>query len=124
MDNKKKVYVLDDEKFILALAEKMLTVKGYEPSIFLEPNDFLDALLKNKPDVVIIDYMMPSINGEEMIARIKAEPELSDLPILLYSAADPVKLREIIKNTGATGFLPKGIKMTEFVERMETTLGW
>ena len=116
--------MLDDEKFILVLAEKMLTTKGYEAATFEDAEKFLETMLDTPPDVAIIDYMMPGVNGEQMISKIKSNEALSSLPILIYSAADPVILNNIIKKTGATGYLPKGTKMTDFVARMEDILGW
>lgn len=122
--SKKKVFFLDDDNFILLLAQKMLEARGYLASTFNNQEELLEALQNAPPDALILDYMMPGLDGGELITHIKTYEALRNIPILLYSAADPAILSSIIRKSGAVGYIQKGIKMTHFVNKMEELLGW
>jgi CheY-like chemotaxis protein len=89
----KTVLIVEDE---FGLAEGLLSVlteEGYRPMLARDGRQGLDRLRKERPDLLLVDFMMPVMNGAEMIREIRKESEHRDLPIILMSAAHEPILR-------------------------------
>ena len=76
----KKILVIDDDVYIGNLLEELLTKEGYEVSRAYSGTEAVLYLSHNKPDLVLLDLMLPGLSGEEVLARIK------DLPVIVVSA--------------------------------------
>ena len=90
MEEKKLIYVVDDDPFILNLVEKKLTKEGYKVKVFKYGEECLEAM-SEKPDVVVLDYLFLKqddqvMNGKEVFRRIKES--YPDMPVIMLSAQD------------------------------------
>jgi len=81
----KKIMVVDDEPDILFTVEEMLKSNGYEVIKAVDGKDCLNKLSEVIPDLVLLDIMMPEINGWDVAAKIKENPKWSDIPIVFLT---------------------------------------
>jgi len=83
---KKKILVLDDEKHIIIYLETLLRNKGYEAISASNVEEALEAARREKPDLVILDLMMPKQTGTDFARKIARDKELKHTPIIVVSA--------------------------------------
>jgi CheY-like chemotaxis protein len=83
---KKKILILDDEKHIVTYLKTLLRQKGYETIEALSVEEALEAARREKPDLVILDLMMPKKTGTDFARRISRDKELKHTPIIVVSA--------------------------------------
>ncbi len=118
----KKILVIEDDPAISRLVDYSLRHEGYE---VIQASNGLEGIRKahdERPDLVILDVMLPGLDGFEICHRLKSGQDTARLPILMFSA----KAQEIDKNTGlkvgADDYLPKPASPTEIVNRVEKLL--
>ena len=83
---KKKILVLDDEKHIVTYLKTLLSQKGYETISAFNVEEALDAARREKPDLVILDLMMPKETGTNFARKLSRDKELKHTPIIVVSA--------------------------------------
>jgi two-component system alkaline phosphatase synthesis response regulator PhoP len=116
------VLVVDDEPMARTLLRLMLVRAGFE---VLEAADGLEALAAVKeqlPDIMILDVMMPGIDGFAVCQQLRLEEESADLPVIMLSAkTDSVSVRKGL-SAGATKYLTKPISQDELTRNVKETL--
>lgn len=90
-----KVVVIDDEPFILMIIEDKLKEAGLEVVALRESKNALPIIRKEKPDLIILDWMMPELSGLELCRIVKADAELRGIPVFLISAKDQDEDKEL-----------------------------
>ena len=106
----KKVLLIEDEELILGLLEKKLKNKGYEVSVARDGEEGLKKMRERKPDLVLLDIVMPKKGGFEVMEEMKKDPALKKIPVIIVSnSGQPVEL-DRAKELGAKDWLIK----TEF----------
>ena len=119
----KSIALIDDTQINLTLLWHLVKrLEHYEPVSFLHPLEGLEWCLANDPELIIVDFMMPDLNGIEFIKRIRAMPEKANTPILMVTANDNSNVRYEALESGATDFLNKPIDKTEFMIRVRNLL--
>lgn len=83
------ILLVDDEPDILSAWRLILIMEGYEVRCANNGLEALDLLKQELPDLVVTDWMMPLMDGAELCRRMKAQPGLADVPILVHSSAPP-----------------------------------
>lgn len=118
-----KVLIVDDTPLNLTLMQTLIgkLVDG-EPVTFSDPRDAIEWCTTNQLDLLIVDYMMPIIDGIEFIKRFKAIPTHEDVPILMVTADHEKQTRYDALQGGATDFLNKPIDRHEFLPRVRNML--
>jgi len=86
MQNKKKVFVIEDEDDIAELLRFNLTLEGYEIKTFLDGENGLQAVLSDQPDLLLLDLMLPGMSGLEICRQIRANSQAKSLPIIMLTA--------------------------------------
>lgn len=103
----KKIMVIDDDADMLKLLEVILGRAGFSISKFNMPSAAMKTLAHAMPDLVVLDIMMPEISGLELCRRIRQDPALSHIPVILLSArGDTHTINEGYK-AGATDYITK-----------------
>jgi putative two-component system response regulator len=117
----KKVLAADDEEVNRILLEKMLSKLGHEP---IMAKDGFDALAKigEGIDLVLLDVMMPDMDGFEVVRRIRAQGQLADIPVIMVTALSSRDDRLKAVEAGANDFIAKPVDMTELRVRMSSLL--
>jgi len=106
----KKILIVEDEQIIIDLLQKKITEEGYEVFIAKDGEEGLKAMRETKPDLVLLDIVMPKMGGLEVMEEAQKEPELKKIPIIVISnSGQPVELDRAQK-LGARDWLIK----TEF----------
>lgn len=119
----KTIALIDDTQINLTLLWHLVKrLENYEPVSFLNPLEALEWCLANDPELIIVDFMMPNMNGIEFIKKVRARPEKADTPILMVTANDNSSVRYEALESGATDFLNKPIDKTEFMIRVRNML--
>ncbi|MFZ6772651.1 HD domain-containing phosphohydrolase [Undibacterium sp. SXout7W] len=117
------VLVLDDAQINITLLCRLLDKLDRCKSIsFLEPEAALSWCGSNVPDLVMVDYMMPSMNGVDFIRLFRQQPRCQDIPVLMITANDELELRYEALDVGANDFLIKPIDKIEFLARTKNML--
>ena len=86
----KKIMVVDDEPDILLTLSRMLEISGYSVIKASSGDDCLKKLNETKPDLVLLDIMMPEMSGWDVAAKIKEKPEWNNIPIIFLTAKGDV----------------------------------
>lgn len=114
------IYVLEDDESILELILYALKSQNINALGFKHPNEFEKALQSKKPKIVVLDIMLPSKSGLDILKQIKNSPQTKDIAILLLSALnsemDKVKGLEL----GADDYIGKPFGVMEFIARIKT----
>jgi CheY-like chemotaxis protein len=82
----KRLLIVDDELAIVEALQDILSLEGYDIATAYNGDEGLRQLLARKPDLVLLDLMMPVMDGGELLRRIRAHPDLHDLPVVVMSA--------------------------------------
>ncbi|MFA6061117.1 MAG: HD domain-containing phosphohydrolase [Gallionella sp.] len=120
---KMNVVVVDDTPINITLLSHL--VGKLEDSValgFTVPQQGLDWCTQNIPDLVIVDYMMPDLDGIEFVRRFRATPGREDIPVLMVTANSHIDVRHQALEAGANDFLTKPIDKAEFMARSRNML--
>jgi len=119
---KPTVLVAEDESALVTLLRYNLEREGYR---VVEATDGEEALLlaaEEKPDLVLLDWMMPQLSGIEVCRRLRARPETRNVPILMLTARGEEADRVRGLNTGADDYITKPFSMTELLARLRAVM--
>lgn len=120
---KLNVVVIDDTALnLLLLTYLVRKFEDCQPKEFSDPRLGLAWCIEHTPDLVIVDYMMPELNGVEFIRQFRACPALADIPLLMVTANDQIETRHAALEAGANDFLTKPIDRIEFLARTRNML--
>ncbi len=82
----KKILVVDDERHIVRLVEVNLTRAGYDVVTAYDGVEALEAVKNETPDMIVLDVMMPRMDGFEVLRRLQADPETQNIPVIMLTA--------------------------------------
>jgi len=115
----KNILVVDDDPTLTVLVENFLKKNGYEVTAVTEAVDGLEYAMKKDPDLIILDIMMPIINGFNFCKLLKQEKGKENIPILLLTSRDQMKDIEIGLEMGADAYLVKPLNTTELLKAIK-----
>jgi DNA-binding response OmpR family regulator len=116
------VLIVDDERPNRTLLEIMLEPAGYRLTTASSGEEALTMIARDLPDLVVLDVMMPGMNGYVVAARIKGDPRTSGVRVLMLSSLDDRSSRTHGLGAGADGFLTKPVDRQELSEVVRTLL--
>ena len=119
MPDKPNIYVVDDDPKLCNLLKDYLTKFNFNVSATTSPNEALELITKNNPDLVILDVMMPEMDGFDLCKEIRKD---SSVPIIMLTARGEVTDRIVGLELGADDYLPKPFEPRELVARIQTIL--
>ena len=103
----KKVMWVEDDLFLSSLISKKFSTEGCELQFAKTGQEALDALKKDKPDILLLDIMLPGVDGFEVLRQIKADPTTKDIPVILFSNLNQEQDVEKGLKLGASRFIIK-----------------
>ncbi|MEN3013471.1 MAG: response regulator transcription factor [Endomicrobiia bacterium] len=119
---KKIVAVVDDEEDILELIKVNLTKEGFEVHCFDTPKKFFNFIQQRIPDLVILDIMLPGIDGFEICKKIKSDAKLNNVPVIFLSAKSDEVDKVVGLELGADDYITKPFSVRELIARVKTVL--
>jgi len=117
-----KILVVDDTPHNVKLLSDLLASRGYEVVTATDGDEALERVKDSRPDLVLLDVMMPRMNGYEACRAIRADPETGILPVVMVTALDPTSERIKGIEAGADDFLTKPINTQELLARVKSLL--
>jgi class 3 adenylate cyclase len=117
-----KLLVVDDTPMNVKMLADILTFKGYQVVTAAGGNEGLAKVESEKPDLVLLDVMMPDLDGYAVCRAIRAKPEFAILPVVMVTALDPAQERVKGLDAGADDFLSKPINQPELLARVRSLL--
>ena len=121
--SKGKILVVDDEIYIVHILDFSLGMEGYEVVTALDGEQALERLKVEKPDLIVLDIMMPKLDGYEVCKAIKSEPETRHIPVILLSAKGRNVDQKMGFDVGADDYITKPFSPRKLVERINQLLG-
>jgi len=117
-----KVLVVEDQEEIAALLKFKLKNSGYDVILAENGKIGLESARNNQPDLIILDVMMPVMNGVETLKALKSDDNLKSIPVIMLTAqsSEPAVVEGF--NLGADDYITKPFRTQEFVARVEAVL--
>ena len=117
-----KVLVVEDEDALSQLLSYNLEKEGFSVSIAADGEDAMLAVDEEKPDLVLLDWMLPNLSGVEICRQIRANHSIRDLPVIMLTARGEEEDRIRGLDIGADDYVTKPFSMTELVARVRAVL--
>ena len=117
-----KVMVVDDDAFIRRPLEYILREEGFVPITAVDGDDCLKKVTETRPDLIILDVMMPGRDGFEVCSILKSDPVLADVPIILLTARGRENDRNKGLMLGAAEFMTKPYSPSDLLRRVRQLL--
>jgi two-component system response regulator MprA len=117
---KSHILIVDDDPRVTDLVRRILAYEGYSVAIASSGNDALTRTLERPPDLIVLDFMLPGIDGLEVVRRLRAAGD--NMPILMLTARDAVTDRVEGLETGADDYLVKPFAPEELLARVKALL--
>ena len=118
-----RIVIVDDNTGNLLMFRQLISdVTGHQPVPFEDPTEALAWCGEEEPDLVLLDYMMPGLDGLEFIRRFRQLAGRGDIPIIMVTTEDLKEVRHEALGRGATDFLSKPVDATEFTARITNLL--
>lgn len=122
-DAKPVVLIVDDDADLAMIMRMVLTHAGFEAHSCLSGQDALDWLSQRTPDLILLDLMMPDINGFTILRKVRATETSKNLPVVILTAKADQKTRMESQSAGADAFLTKPINSKSLIEYVRRALG-
>jgi len=113
------VLIVDDNKLAIEIIDDLLTTWGYRTKVCSNSLEVFNCVLDFKPDVILLDVMLPGMNGFAICNKLKTFQETQKIPIIILTALNDMENRIHAFNMGADAFLSKPIKYEELKNRVE-----
>jgi CheY-like chemotaxis protein len=117
--NVKTVLVVDDEPVLRTIVREILHEEGYAVIEAADGRVMLEIVAREHPDLVLMDVMMPGIDGREAYRQLRSRPEHRDVPVVMMSAG----VRPIRLDPSIAGFMAKPFDVTQLVELVARLIG-
>ncbi len=120
-----KILLVEDDSMVVRMYQRKLEKEGFKVSVAFNGEEGLVAIKKERPDLVLLDIMMPKMNGIEMLEKVKADEATKDIPVvILTNLSDRPEDVEKCKKLGAEDYWVKAnISLKEIIERIKKILG-
>lgn len=118
-----KIIVVDDEPFILMMIEDKLTQAGFDVITFNQSKGVVDVIRKERPDLVIVDWMMPEVSGLDICKALKADPDLAGIPLFMLSAKGQDDDEKLGILCGVDKYVTKPFSPKRLLEMVKEVLG-
>jgi two-component system alkaline phosphatase synthesis response regulator PhoP len=115
---KGKILVADDEVYIVHILDFSLRMEGYEVVTALDGEQALEKAKTERPDLIVLDIMMPKLDGYEACRRLRADPETRDIQIVLLSAKGRKIDQKMGLDAGADDYITKPFSPRKLVEKI------
>ena len=117
-----RILVIDDDAQLLQMVGMMLERGGHEAILVNDPLQGMDRIREEKPDLLILDVMMPTMSGHDLAEQIRANDDVAGMPILILTARSQPIDREAALESGADDYMSKPVMPQELMERIDNLL--
>lgn len=123
-DTKTTILIVEDDKFLRELISQKLQKEGYDVSAAVDGEEGITKIKEEKPSLVLLDLILPGIDGFEVLTQMKADPNISSIPVIILSNLGQKEDVERGLKIGATDYLIKAhFTPGEIIEKIKKILG-
>ena len=121
---KKKIMIVDDEEGIVELVTAILEEEGYEVITAMDGKECLEKLKKVKPDLILLDMMMPGMSGREVCEKIRKNPKTKNLKIVFLTVARFSEMgKGVLKKLNVLDYITKPFDNKDLIRRIKNIVG-
>lgn len=118
----KRILIADDEEDLRLLVQITLENPSYHILTAVDGRRTVDAVCAQIPDLLILDWMMPGLNGCEVVKILRQNPDTAGIPIVMLTAKDGIESREQIASLNLAGYLVKPFSPLELIQKVREVL--
>jgi DNA-binding response OmpR family regulator len=119
---RKRILVADDEVYIVHILEFSLNMEGYDVISATSGEEALHRIERERPDLIVLDVMMPGLNGYEVCRRLRADERTREIPIIFLTAKDTLADRDFGLGLGANAYITKPFGPRKLIEAIDNLL--
>jgi len=120
---KHKILVVDDDVTLLEMYKERLELSGFDVKTATNGEEGIKLVGDFKPDLILLDIMMPRVNGFDVMESLKKNPDTADIPVLMLTALVQESSKQRAQETGAAGYIIKSETMPgEVIKKIEETI--
>ena len=119
----KKILATEDSPTILAMMKEFLASEGYDVITAVDGQEALDKAKKEKPDLIILDLMLPKIDGYKVCGLLKKDSRYSKIPIIMFTARAQDSDKELGKEMGADAYITKPFEPAVLLGKIKELIG-
>jgi CheY-like chemotaxis protein len=116
------ILVVDDQTPTLDLMAATIRMLGHDPRLAQSAQRALDLISESPPDLVLLDLMMPGMNGLEMLTKLRSMPTGGTLPVVVITAGGEYDIKERVLEAGGTACLQKPINVEQLATMIQSVL--
>jgi len=117
-----RILIIDDDKSTTRLLEIILSKDNYEIVAVNNSEEALSTAVIYNPDLILLDVMMPGVDGLEICRNLRAEPQFTEIPVIFFTSIGNVEEKVAAFDSGATDFLTKPVHPEELKIRIKTLI--
>jgi DNA-binding response OmpR family regulator len=121
---KKRVFIADDEEVVLDSLKKLLILAGFDVDVTMNAKDVVPMIKKFKPDLILLDLLMPHIGGFEICEMLNSDKETQKIPIIVISALGGYTDIKKAYQLGVIGYITKPYDFTKLVEKINKAIAY
>ncbi len=122
LPQKKRILIVEDQAVISNMLKMRLEANNYEVITAGDGQEGLEKARKENPSLIILDIMLPKMNGYKVCQTLKADPKYNTIPIIISSGRTPQEIRKVGKEMGADAFVSKPFEAEELLSKMKELL--
>jgi len=124
MDVKKKILLVEDDEALAAVYKSRLDIEGFDTKGVFNGEEALSAAMQFKPDLILLDAMMPKISGFDVLDILRNTPETANIRVIMLTALSQPKDKERAESLGVNDYLVKSqVVIGDVIERVKFHLG-
>jgi len=120
--SKAKIMVVDDDVTSLELIEAMLVPNDYEVITVSDSSKAVATIMAKKPNLILLDIMMPGLDGYATLSKIKENKTISNIPVVMLTSVGFDLNKELALRLGAAGYITKPVDLTELLNTISRLL--
>ena len=117
------VLIIEDEKLIIVSTQMVLESVGFQVESATDGEEGIKKAKDVKPDLILLDIMMPGIDGWETLKRLKRDPDTQAIPVVIFTAREHARGHQKSAEMGAAGYFRKPFEPDELIELVEKHVG-
>jgi CheY-like chemotaxis protein len=119
----KRLLLVDDSETVIQFEKMILRGMGYDLSTAKNGRLALEAVKASKPDLILLDVMMPELDGIETLRHLKSDPETQAIPVIMVTTKGDPEVTSQAVAAGCTDYITKPVDRTELLAKLRTHLG-
>ena len=119
----KKILLIEDEKILSEMYETRLKREGFEVINTRDAEGGLELIKKEKPDLILLDLLLPGMQGQEALKVLKEDSKTKDIPVIIFSNYDTPEVRKEAEKYGVRYILKANVTTRDLVELVKKEMG-